>query len=450
MKKVAVIGLGYVGLPTALLAAHSGLYVQGVDCNKERIKNIEDGLETIKEPELLVYLKALTGTPYFRVSTQCEPADYFIIAVPTPFTHDKRADMSYVSSAAIQIAQVLKKGDTVILESTVPVGATLSLAQVLARESGLEQGKDFFVAHCPERVLPGNIFQELKVNDRIIGGIDQGSVQRAAEFYKYFVSGDFYLTNAATAEMVKLIENSYRDVNIAFAHQVAGIAEQESLNPYEVIELANKHPRVSILQPTCGVGGHCVAVDPWFLVESFPEHTTLLKTARIVNQQRTQTVLQSIEKTIAATQEILKKQITVAVLGISYKPNIDDLRESPALAIAQCLVDRVDVTTLVCDPHARKEQLSEKVSAALVSIEDALTRADLVICLVAHSAFKIPVRAHSGFSKVLDFCGLLHELRQESIEQEQFYWPACQSKRHYAIDAANSINERSVLPGEHQ
>jgi UDP-N-acetyl-D-mannosaminuronic acid dehydrogenase len=412
--------------------------VQGVDCSKERIKAIEDGCKTTHEPELLSYLKAVIGTPYFSVSTQCKEADYFIIAVPTPFTHDKRANMSHVSSAAMQIAQVLKKGDTVILESTVPVGATLSLAQVLAHESGLEKGKDFFVAYCPERVLPGNIFQELKVNDRVIGGIDQGSMQRAAEFYKYFVGGDFYLTNAATAEIVKLIENSYRDVNIAFAHQVAGIAQQEGLNPYEVIELANKHPRVSILQPTCGVGGHCVAVDPWFLVESFPEHSALLRTARVVNQQRTDAVLQSILKTIRTLQELTKKPLTVAVLGLSYKPNIDDLRESPALAIAQQLVECPDITILVCDPHVKNEQLSAKVSAAMVSIEDALT------------SFRAPVRAHTGFSKVLDFCGLLHSPRQESVEQEQFYWPASESKTHYTINTAHAINDRSILPGEHQ
>ena len=448
MKKVVVIGLGYVGLPLALLAAKAGLHVVGVDCNKERVDEINNGVLVLDEPDFEQYLKDALVNPYFTAKTEIQEADYFIIAVSTLLTADKRADLSSISSAVSQISAVLKKGDTVILESTVPMGTTRSVAQVLAKESGLELGKDFFVAHCPESVLSGNIFQELKVNDRIIGAIDHNSVQHAAQFYKYFVSGDLYLTDVATAEMVKLIENSYRDLNIAFAHEIATMAESEGLNPYEVIELANKHPRVSLLRPTCGVGGHCVPVDPLLLVESFPAHSELLKASRNVNEERTQTVFDNIEHAIVTWNAVHNVQPVVALWGLSYKPNIDDLRQSPALKIAEQLVKRTDSSLVVCDPNVRSELLPTQIAQVLQAPQDAIAQADIVVYLVAHTVFKQYARKQQSQAHVLDFCGLLHELRRESVEQEQFYWPACQSEKQSIPELVHRVVDRSFLPEE--
>ncbi len=450
MKKVVVIGLGHVGLPLALIAAKAGLHVVGVDCNKERVDDINNGVKFLEEPDLAQYLQEALATSYFTATTVCQEADYFVIAVSTLLTADKRADLRAISSAVSQIAEVLKKGDTVILESTVPLGTTRSVAQVLAKESGLEVGKDFFVAHCPESVLSGNIFQELKVNDRIIGAIDHNSVQHAAQFYKYFVSGDLYLTDVTTAEMVKLIENSYRDVNIAFAHQIAAMAESEGLNPYEVIELANKHPRVSLLNPTCGVGGHCVPVDPLLLAESFPAHSELLKTSRRVNEERTHWVLDRIEHAITTWNAVHSTQPTVAVWGLTYKPNVDDLRESPALKIAEQLAKRTNSRLIVCDPHVKQSLLSPEISQVFCAQQDALAQADIVVYLVAHNVFKQHARKQQSDAYVLDFCGLLHDSRRESVEQEQFYWPACQSEKHYPMDVVHGITDRSFLTGERQ
>src|SRR3989338_75848 len=253
-KKVAVVGLGYIGLPTAIIATQAGLDVIGIDRDADRVRKINNGVAVIQEPEIADKLTEALATNRLKVSTIYEPADFFIIAVPTPFTDDKKADLSYVIAAATSIATVLKPGDTVILESTVPVGTTRMLTDFFAHKTGMKAGLEFFVAHCPERVLPGNIFHELRVNDRIIGGIDRSSTRHVANFYTSFVSGDLYLTSAEAAEMTKLVENSYRDVNIAISHQVASMAYSIGLDPYEVIELANKHPRVKLLNPTCGVG----------------------------------------------------------------------------------------------------------------------------------------------------------------------------------------------------
>lgn len=425
MKKVCVVGLGYIGLPTAIVAAESGLQVIGIDVDQERIDCINKCCPVIEEPEIVEKLHNVLSKKTFRAARVYEEADYFIIAVPTPFTQDKKADLSYVFSAATSIASVLKKGDTVILESTVPVGTTKNLSNFLTEKTGLEFGVDFFIAHCPERVLPGNIFHELKVNDRVIGGLDRGSTKHVATFYKYFVSGDLYLTNAETAEMIKLVENSYRDVNIAISHQVASMAYSIGIDPYEVIELANKHPRVNLLRPTCGVGGHCLAVDPWFLVESFPEHTQLLKTAREVNEHKPQEVLAAIIKTAEKWKTVHKKPCKILVLGATYKPDVDDLRESPALFIAQELLKKSDlIKIMICEPHVTKERLGNALSSRAVSLLDGVDNADVIVCLVGHSQFKVLDKKVLAHKKVLDFCGLFHINRQQSTEQEQFYWPA--------------------------
>lgn len=423
MKKVCVVGLGYIGLPTAIVAAESGLQVVGVDVDTDRIDCINKCCPVIEEPEIVEKLHNVLSKKSFKASQVYEQADYFIIAVPTPFTKDKKADLSFVFSAATSIASVLKQGDTVILESTVPVGTTKSLSNFLADKTGLEFGVDFFVAHCPERVLPGNIFHELKVNDRVIGGLDRGSTRHVATFYKYFVSGDLYLTNAETAEMIKLVENSYRDVNIAISHQVASMSYSIGIDPYEVIELANKHPRVNLLRPTCGVGGHCLAVDPLFLVESFPEHTQLLKVARKVNENKPQEVLATITKTAQKWKDAHQKPCKILLLGATYKPDVDDLRESPALFIAQELLKNKDIKVMVCEPHVTKDRLGTPLSSRAVSLMDGVNDADVIICLVGHSQFKVLDKKILAHKKVLDFCGLFHVDRQQSTEQEQFYWP---------------------------
>jgi len=425
-KKVCVVGLGYIGLPTAIVAAQAGLQVVGIDINEEITGCINRCCPIIKEPEIVQKLKTVLDTKHFYATTIYEPADFFIIAVPTPFTVEKKADLSYVFAAATSIAGVLKAGDTVILESTVPVGTTRTLTQFLANKTGLVAGQDFFVAHCPERVLPGNIFHELKVNDRIIGGIDRASTQHVAQFYKYFVSGDLYLTNAEAAEMVKLMENSYRDVNIAFAHQVASMAQAAGLDPYELIDLANKHPRVKILRPTAGVGGHCLAIDPYFLVETFPQHTTLLKEARAVNEKRPHEVIAAIEQKVAKWKQAHTGRVCrVLLLGATYKPDVDDLRESPALDIARHLIKNREMEVLVCEPNVAKHALGTDISRHAVSLQDGIEVADIVACLVAHTPFKSLDKKLLAHKKFIDFCGLLHTPHQQSTSQEQFFWAAC-------------------------
>lgn len=423
MKKVCVVGLGYIGLPTAIVAAKAGLMVVGIDINEDAISCINKCCPIIKEPEIVEHLKEVLDTKHFYATTMYEEADFFIIAVPTPFKEEKKADLSYVFSAATSIAGVLKKGDTVILESTVPVGTTKILATFLASKTGLKVGDDFFVAHCPERVLPGNIFKELKVNDRIIGGVDRGSTHHVAKFYNYFVSGDLYLTTAETAEMAKLVENSYRDVNIAFAHQVASMAKTIGIDPYELIDLANKHPRVNILKPTCGVGGHCIAVDPWFLVETFPQETELLKAARLINDARPLEIIETIKIKVTQWKESRSvKNCKLLVLGLTYKADVDDLRESPALSIAKALLKESGIDLIVCEPNVSKQFLPAEFIHKAVSLADGLSQADVIVSLVAHTPFKAIEKQLLAHKKFIDFCGLLHVAHKQSATKEQFFW----------------------------
>lgn len=318
--------------------------------------------------------------------------------------------MSYIWSAADSIAQVLNSGNVVIVESTIPVGTTQAIAHYLTQKTSLEAGKDFFIAHCPERVLPGNIFYELIHNARIIGGINEQSTQYALKFYKKFVQDELHTTSAKAAEMIKLVENSSRDVAIAFANEVANMAYSAKLNPFEIIELANKHPRVSILQPSCGVGGHCIAVDPWFLVESFPKATTLIQAARSVNDTKPHFVLQTIATCIETYQKNNFSKIpNVLVLGLTYKQDVDDLRESPALAIAQKLASRTDIELLICEPYTHNQNVQGLQPSMLVSLEQGIAKADIVVCLVKHSIFQnIDVELLSK-KIVLDFCGLFYK-----------------------------------------
>lgn len=424
MQNVSVLGLGYIGLPTAIVLAESGWQVHGIDINAERVDAINAGDPVIQEPEVFEKLQLVLTAGNFKVSTVCEPADYFIIAVPTPFKEEKKADLSYVYAAADAIAAVIKAGDVVILESTVPVGATEKLAAHLAAKTGLVVGTDIFVAHCPERVLPGKIFYELIQNSRIIGGVDKPSVQKAKELYSSFVQGKLYLTNAKEAEMVKLIENSSRDTQIAFAHQVASMAYSVGLNPYEVIELANKHPRVNILQPSCGVGGHCIAVDPWFLIESFPDNTQLIAATRAVNDAKPHEVFSMIESAVAQFKHEQAQDPVVGLFGLTYKPDVDDLRESPALQIAQMCTARYSDHVLVTEPHLNNNQLESQVGTCARSVTDALDEADIIVFLVAHTRFKAIDRKKLHGKIVMDMCGVLHEQTVQSDDPEQSFWPA--------------------------
>lgn len=426
MKKVCIMGLGYIGLPTALVAAEYGFEVVGFDIDEVRVGRINQCDPVIDEPEVYERLKPLIESKIFRATTHLEEADCFVVAVPTPFKEDKKADLSYVYRAVEQLALVLKKNNVVILESTIPVGTTVDCAQVLEQKTGMHAGKDFFVAHCPERVLPGKIFYELLYNTRIIGGINQESMNQAAVFYKRFVKGSLYLTNAATAEMVKLVENSSRDVAIAFANQVAAMAYSIGLDPFEVIELANKHPRVKLLNPSCGVGGHCIAVDPWFLVETFPEQTELLKTAREVNDKKPHQVITCVRLWIAEWKKKHGKNPTILLLGLTYKANVNDLRESPALEIAQHLSSSSgsDYTVLLCEPHVDSATVESVAHASSVSLADGIELADIIVCLVHHAAFKKIDQSLLHNKKILDFCGLFYQPHHDSHQQEQLYWPA--------------------------
>ncbi len=444
MKKVCVVGLGYIGLPTAILSAQSGYDVVGIDIDEERVAGVNAGKAVIEEYELEPRLKKVLQAQSLRATTIYEQADCFVIAVPTPFTDDKKADLSYVFAAASALAGVLKKGDLVILESTVPVGTTSILAQFLAKKTGLVVGVDLFVAHCPERVLPGNIFHELQVNDRVIGGIDRSSTRQAALFYKQFVSGDLYMTSAQAAEMAKLVENSYRDVNVAFAHQVASMAYAVNLDPYEVIELANKHPRVNILRPTCGVGGHCLAVDPWFLVETFPAQSSLLKEARLVNDKKPFEVLDRIDQKISSWRDLFgKKTCNVLVLGATYKPNVDDLRESPAVMIINELLKKNEYSVSVCEPHVSEHRLQEVTNARTIDFQQGIAQADVIVCLVAHNEFKNLEKSVIAHKRILDFCGLLHVSRKPSVDQEQFFWMEQKDESIFVHLSANKLQEVS-------
>ncbi|HBS48319.1 TPA: UDP-N-acetyl-D-mannosamine dehydrogenase [Candidatus Dependentiae bacterium] len=412
MKQIAVIGLGYIGLPTAILAAKSGYDVLGFDVDESKICKIKNGDPSIIEPQIKENLLDVLSSEKFEVSSILKPADCFIVAVPTPFKEGKKADLSFVFSAAKSIAKVLKKDDLIILESTIPVGTTELVAEFLERESGLVAKKDFLVAHCPERVLPGRIFYELVKNDRVVGGIDQESCNAAKKFYAAFVEGDIHTTDDKTAEMVKLVENSSRDVQIAFANQVAAMARDAKIDPYEVINLANRHPRVKILNPGCGVGGHCIAVDPWFLIESFPKSTTLLQSARDVNDLRPREIINEVSKLVEKIKQeknILK--VKVLVLGLTFKPGVDDLRESPALKIAKDLNLQKDVDLFACEPNVTSEKISH-LGFLSTALNEGLKNCDLIVSLVLHKEFKnIPLNIIQS-KLIIDTCGLIHELER--------------------------------------
>lgn len=398
---ISVIGLGYIGLPTAAVFAQHGLNVIGVDVNKRAVETINQGNIHIVEPDLDVAVKKCVNEGKLRATLTPEPADAFLIAVPTPFKGDDyEPDLSYIESASKAIAPVLKKGDLVILESTSPVGATERMAGWLAEarpdltfpQQNGEQS-DICIAHCPERVLPGQVMRELIENDRIIGGMTQKCSDAAVALYKVFVKGDCIVTNARTAEMCKLTENSFRDVNIAFANELSIICDKLDINVWELISLANRHPRVNILQPGCGVGGHCIAVDPWFIVNKTPELAKLIHTARLVNDNKPEWVIGKVnEAVIEALQKTGKSinEIKIACLGLTFKPDIDDLRESPALKITEKLAEKYPNQILAVEPNV--EELPERLVASNIhhtELNQALKIADVLVILVDHREFKV-------------------------------------------------------------
>ncbi|MEN4691732.1 UDP-N-acetyl-D-mannosamine dehydrogenase [Pantoea agglomerans] len=396
-ETISVIGLGYIGLPTAAVFASKGKKVVGVDINARAVETINRGAIHIVEPDLDQVVHAAVTRGDLRATTQPEAADAFLIAVPTPFKDEHQPDLRFVKAAAESIAPVLKKGDLVILESTSPVGSTEQMADWLAaarpdlRFPQHGDTPDIFVAYCPERVLPGQVMVELINNDRVIGGMTPACSARASELYRLFLKGECVETNARTAEMCKLTENSFRDVNIAFANELSLICADQGINVWELIALANRHPRVNILQPGPGVGGHCIAVDPWFIVAQNPELARLIRTAREVNDAKPQWVLDQVKTALADCLTQTGKRasdITIACFGLAFKPNIDDLRESPAVGVAQKIAEWHSGTTWVVEPHI--EQLADALAdkAVLVSAVQALEQADILVMLVDHRAFR--------------------------------------------------------------
>ncbi|MCF7799663.1 nucleotide sugar dehydrogenase [Candidatus Babeliales bacterium] len=412
MKQISIIGLGYIGLPTAILAAQSGYKVFGFDTNKQKIEEISLGVSPIVETGIIQKLFSVISDKSLQVFHEIQPADCFVVAVPTPFEKaSKKADLSYVFDAANMVAKKLKHGDLVILESTVPVGTTSKLANFLQNISGLKLGLDFFVAHCPERVLPGKIFQELVDNDRVIGGICQYSCELAKKFYSKITKGHFYLTDDKTAEMVKLVENGSRDAQIAFANTVDLMCEQAGINSRQVIEIANKHPRVNILNPNCGVGGHCIAVDPWFLIESFSATTNFLKQVRDVNDKKPYFVIDSVFKKIEKLKEKNVVIPKVLVLGLTFKADVDDIRESPALKITKELNNQTNLLELaICEPKVNIKILQNLGFNKILKLQDGIVWADLILILVDHSEFKLLKKIDLKNKEVIDTCGLLYKL----------------------------------------
>jgi UDP-N-acetyl-D-mannosaminuronic acid dehydrogenase len=407
-KIISIIGLGYIGLPTAAVFASRKVRVIGVDVNAQAVDTINRGAVHIVEPDLDMVVHAAVKEGYLRATTRPEPADAFLIAVPTPFKGDHEPDLSYIESACRSIAPVLKKGDLVILESTSPVGATEQMAAWMADARPdltfpLTHGEDsdIRVAHCPERVLPGHVLRELVQNDRVIGGMTPRCSNAAAELYKIFVQGECVITNARTAEMCKLTENSFRDVNIAFANELSIICDKLRINVWELIRLANRHPRVNILQPGPGVGGHCIAVDPWFIVSKTPEQAKLIRAAREVNDGKPHWVLEKVKLAVAdhllAHPGKTASELTIACLGLAFKPDIDDLRESPALEIAHEIAISHPGVVLAVEPYISELPESLKpTKAELVSVEAALSQADVLVLLVDHKPFRQLAPASSG------------------------------------------------------
>lgn len=416
-SSLSVIGLGYIGLPTAAVFASRKIKVIGVDVSEKAVNTINRGQIHIVEPDLDIAVHTAVTGGYLKASLTPEPADAFIMAVPTPFNDDYSADLSYIKAASEAIAPVLQKGNLVILESTSPVGATEQMAAWLAAArpdltfpQTHGEDSDIRIAHCPERVLPGHVMRELIENDRVIGGMTPKCSQAAVALYKTFVQGECVVTNARTAEMAKLTENSFRDVNIAFANELSMICDKLDINVWELIALANRHPRVNILQPGAGVGGHCIAVDPWFIVASAPEQARIIRMAREVNDSKPRWVLDKVKAQLdawhTANPTKTRSEATVAVLGVAFKPDIDDLRESPALDIAREIA-ALGCKVQIVEPNIHELPLVLQLPNVSLVAFNQILEAAIVAVLVKHKPFVESKAQLAELTQVIDAVGLL-------------------------------------------
>ena len=401
--KACFMGLGYIGLPTAIISSQHGINVCGVDINPKVVEKTNRGELHIVEPGLQDLLKKAVDSKSLVASTTPVESDVYLIVVPTPFKAKHEPDISYVESATKTVIPLLKEGDLFIIESTSPVGTTEKMAELIFAERPELKGR-IHIAYCPERVLPGNVIFELVNNDRVIGGIDDASADAAAEFYGKFVSGQLHKTNCRTAEMCKLVENSSRDVQIAFANELSMICEKAGINVWELISLANKHPRVNILQPGCGVGGHCIAVDPYFISSAFPNEAKIIAQARSINNYKSEWCVEKAKNAILSFELENGKKPQVALMGLAFKPNIDDLRESPAMKIAKHLVAEMpDVKFNIVEPN-----ISSHPDFDIVDFQTAFEQSDIVVYLTAHKQFfMLPQEANDKL--ILDFCGVIKE-----------------------------------------
>lgn len=398
-QKVVMIGLGYIGLPTAALIANNNIHVHGVDINPIVVETINAGKIHIVEPSLDQAVASAVSNGYLKAAITPVLANTYIIVVPTPFKAKNEPDISFVSAATKAVIPLLKEEDLFIIESTSPIGTTEKMLQYIYTERPELKDK-LHIAYCPERVLPGNVMHELVYNDRVIGGVDETATQKAIEFYKQFVKGELHPTNARTAEMCKLVENSSRDVQIAFANELSLICDKADINVWELIRLANKHPRVNILQPGCGVGGHCIAVDPYFIVADYPMESQIIAKAREINNYKSFWCAEKVKTAKLEFQLKHGRKASVAIMGLAFKPNIDDLRESPAKYIAQrILQDSHDDTCFIVEPNIQEHKVFK-----LTATHEAIENADIIVFLVAHDEFKKLVINKSKI--VIDFCGV--------------------------------------------
>lgn len=397
--KVVTIGLGYIGLPTSALIAQNGIQVHGVDINQQVVDTINQGKIHIVEPSLDIAVEEAVTKGFLKADIKPVAADTYLIVVPTPFKGNHEPDISYVEAATKNIIPLLKEDDLYIIESTSPIGTTEKMMHLIFVERPELKGK-LHIAYCPERVLPGNVMHELVYNDRVIGGVNEASTQKAIQFYQQFVKGALHATNARTAEMCKLTENSSRDVQIAFANELSLICDKADINVWELIELANKHPRVNILQPGCGVGGHCIAVDPYFIVSDYPMESKIIGTAREVNNYKSFWCAEKIQTEKLKFELEHGKKPSIALMGLAFKPNIDDLRESPAKYIVnKVLQNDNNGEYFIVEPNIEQHNVFK-----LTNYKIAIEKADIVAFLVAHEEFK---NVDVTTKKVLDFCGIL-------------------------------------------
>ncbi len=400
MSKVVVVGLGYIGLPTAALIASNNVEVHGVDVKEEVVDIINRGEIHIVEPELDVAVKNAVDNGYLKASTQAIECDVYLIVVPTPFKGNHEPDISYVESATKGILPLLKEGDLYIIESTSPIGTTEKMQELILSARPELEGK-VNMAYCPERVLPGNVMHELVYNDRVIGGIDDQSTERAMAFYSEFVKGDLHPTNARTAEMCKLVENASRDVQIAFANELSIICDKADINVWELINLANKHPRVNILRPGSGVGGHCIAVDPYFITSHFPLESKIIGVGREINNYKAFWCVEKVQKEVTRFEKKHGRKPVVGMLGLAFKPNIDDLRESPALHITEKIYQTHPKNLiLIAEPN-----IEDHNEFPITNYKDVYVKAEILVYLVAHKEFIGSTDESSA--TILDFCGVL-------------------------------------------